>query len=57
MRGDTESRFRAYQTAINAGWMNRNEVRERENLNRAPGLDEFLTPLNTGSAEIVSNGE
>lgn len=48
LRGDTENRFKAYQTAIASGWMSRNEARALENLNPADGLDEFLQPLNTG---------
>ena len=44
-RGDLKSRVDAYGKAIKDGWMNRNEVREREDLNRVEGLDEFLTPL------------
>ncbi|NUO63943.1 MAG: phage portal protein [Gemmatimonadaceae bacterium] len=46
LRGKTQERFIAYGQAIRDGWMNRNEVRERENLNPADGLDEFLKPLN-----------
>lgn len=46
LRGDTASRFEAYGAAINAGWMSRNEAREKENLNPAEGLDKFLEPLN-----------
>ena len=49
LRGDTETRYNAYASAINAGWMSRNEARVLENLNPADGLDEFLVPLNTGS--------
>lgn len=46
LRGDTQSRFNAYATAITNGWMSRNEVRVLENDNRVEGLDEFLVPLN-----------
>lgn len=46
LRGKTQERYLAYGQAIKDGWMSRNEVRERENLNPEPGLDEFLTPLN-----------
>lgn len=53
LRGDNETRFRAYQVAINSGWMSRNEVRVKENLNPKPGLDEFLIPLNTGPVSTV----
>ncbi|MHC4697117.1 MAG: phage portal protein, partial [Planctomycetota bacterium] len=48
LRGDTETRFNAYRTAILAGWMSRNEARALENMNPADGLDTFLEPLNTG---------
>lgn len=47
LRGDTKTRYEAYRMAILDGWMSRNEVRERENLNPVPGLDEFYQPLNT----------
>lgn len=46
LRGDTAARFAAYQTAIQNGFMSRNEVRLRENLNPYVGGDEFMTPLN-----------
>lgn len=46
LRGDVDSRFSAYGKAINDGWLNRNEVRQMENLNRVDGLDEYLVPLN-----------
>jgi HK97 family phage portal protein len=50
LRGDTKARYDAYSTAITNGFMSRNEARVRENLNPAPGLDEFLQPLNMGTA-------
>lgn len=46
LRGDTKSRFEAYRISIYSGWMNRNEVRNFENMNSADGLDGFLKPLN-----------
>jgi HK97 family phage portal protein len=46
LRGDYATRTKGYQVAVLTGWMNRNEVRELENLNPADGLDEFLTPTN-----------
>jgi HK97 family phage portal protein len=51
MRGDPEARSKAYAMAIQWGWMTRNEVRERENLNALEGLDEPLTPLNMTTGE------
>lgn len=46
LRGDIASRYAAYNTAIQAGFMNRNEVRGLENLNPADNLDAYLVPLN-----------
>jgi HK97 family phage portal protein len=46
LRGDPQTRSQFYKSAINDGWMTRNEVRRLENLNPLPGLEEPLTPLN-----------
>ena len=46
LRGDIATRYVAYQTGINNGFLTRNEVRARENLNPRRGLDELLMPLN-----------
>jgi HK97 family phage portal protein len=46
LRGDIASRYQAYNTGILAGFVTRNEVRERENMNPLDGLDAPLTPLN-----------
>lgn len=51
LRGDTASRYAAHATAINNGWMSRNEVRVIENLNPVDGLDGYLVPLNMATAE------
>jgi HK97 family phage portal protein len=50
IRGDTKTRYAAYQSAINTGWMSPNEARVRENMNPVEGLDDFRRPLNTESA-------
>ena len=51
LRGDMKSRVDAYNKAINDGWLTRNEVRRRENLNAGPApLDEFLQPAYLGVA-------
>lgn len=50
-RGDTKARTEYYKAAIQFGWMNRNEVRLRENLNPEPGLDRFLEPVNMQDAD------
>lgn len=46
LRGDTESRYRAYSVARQWGWMSANDVRELENMNPIPGGDIYLIPLN-----------
>ena len=46
MRGDMATRSQFYASAVTTGWMNRNEVRDFENLNRVDGLDGYLQPLN-----------
>jgi HK97 family phage portal protein len=46
LRGDTTARYNAYHLALQDGWMNRNEVRACENLNREDDLDTFLEPMN-----------
>ncbi len=52
LRGDTTSRFAAYAVATTNGWMNRNEVRELENLNPGgPEMDEFTVPMNLTTME------
>lgn len=44
IRGDLLSRYKAHQIGIDAGFLNRNEVRAMENRNPAPGLDKFMDP-------------
>jgi HK97 family phage portal protein len=49
VRGDIKTRFEAYAIARQWGWMNRNEIRARENLNElsdAEGGNDYLTPMN-----------
>jgi HK97 family phage portal protein len=46
LRGDLKSRYDAYATAINAGFMTRAEARTNENMNPIDGLDIPLMPLN-----------
>ena len=56
LRGDTKTRNESYAIAVTNGWMNRNEVRERENMNKEDGLDEFLTPMNMAGADNNQEG-
>lgn len=46
LRGDVKTRFEAYGSAIEKGWMTRNEARVKESMNPLAGLDLPLMPLN-----------
>lgn len=46
LRGTQTERYAAYNTAIQAGFMSRNEVRRLEEMNDVDGLDAFLEPMN-----------
>lgn len=46
LRGTPKDRAEYYKAGINDGWMNRNEVRIKENLNPQDGLDDFLIAVN-----------
>ena len=46
LRARQLDRYKAYSVAINWGFMNRNEVRAKEDLAPAEGLDDFLQPVN-----------
>lgn len=47
MRADTTARYQAHAIAIQNGFGSRNEVRQLEDLEPVPGLDDFLLPVNT----------
>lgn len=46
LRGDTASRYSAYNVGRNGGWLSANDVRERENMNPIEDGDEYLKPMN-----------
>lgn len=46
IRMNFADKMSGFNTAISAGFMNRNEVRRKLNMNDADGLDDFLVPLN-----------
>lgn len=50
LRGDTATRYEAYQRAVGGPWMSMNEARRLENLPTMAGGDEVLSPLNMGQA-------
>jgi len=57
LRGDAESRYAAYASGITNGWLTRNEVREKEDLNPLDGLDEPLAQLNMGAGQAAPTEE
>lgn len=46
LRGDIQSRYAAYAVGRQWGWLSRNDIRSRENMNPIAGGDDYLTPLN-----------
>ena len=60
LRGDQAARFAAFHTALQDGWLNRNEVRELEDRSTEnPELDEFLQPNNmmmVGQLPVAPSG-
>lgn len=58
LRGDLDARQKFYTAAIYAGFMSRNEVRELEDMNPIPGLDEPLQPVNMETlSQVLNNNE
>lgn len=53
LRGDSASQANWFRTAINGGYMSRNEVREQLNLDRVDGLDDFLVPSNMTLSDLL----
>lgn len=45
-RGSLQTRYNAYYVGRNAGFLSRNDIRDKENMNRIPGGDDYLTPAN-----------
>ena len=46
LRGDTTARNAAYAVGVDKGWITRNEVRRKENMNPIDGLDDPVLPVN-----------
>lgn len=53
-RADIKTRYEAYQSGIQAGWMLRSDARELEDMPPVTGLDRPVLPLNT--AVLDKNG-
>ncbi len=50
LRADSKGRGEFYSSALQNGWMSRNEVRAKENLNRVKGLDDYTVQTNLAPA-------
>jgi HK97 family phage portal protein len=60
LRGDQVSRFNAYHSALTDGWMNRDEIRQRENLSpigEEGGGCKFLVQVNQTTLEKIGEDE
>lgn len=55
LRGDIDSRYRAYATARQNGWLSANDIRKLENMNPVEGGDVYLVPLNMVPANQVGS--
>jgi HK97 family phage portal protein len=53
LRGDIKSRYEAYATGRQNGWLSANDIRELENQNPVEGGDMYLVPLNMVPVEMV----
>ncbi|OJF17284.1 MAG: phage portal protein, partial [Bacillaceae bacterium G1] len=54
LRGDIESRYRAYAIGRQWGWLSANDIREMENKNPIPGGDVYWAPVNMIPAEMMA---
>lgn len=57
LRGDITSRYAAYATGRQWGWLSANDIRKFENMNPINGGDEYLVPLNMTNGEEEEDGK
>lgn len=60
LRGDIDSRYRAYATGRQWGWLSVDDIRRLENMNAigaAAGGEAYLVPLNMADAKWLASGE
>lgn len=55
LRGDFAARMAGYSMALQNGWLNRNEVRDYEDLNGFEGGDEYTIQLNMQQLPLADN--
>ena len=53
LRGDIQSRYAAYATGRQWGWLSVNDIREKENMNKKENGDIYLQPMNMVEAGTV----
>lgn len=53
LRGDIASRYQAYAVGRQWGWLSANDIRALEDMNRIPGGDEYLAPMNMVPADLL----
>jgi HK97 family phage portal protein len=46
LKGDIKSRYDAYAVGVLNGWLSSNDIRDRENMNRVDGGDQYFRPMN-----------
>jgi HK97 family phage portal protein len=55
LKTDIQTRYQAYAQGRNWGWLSANDIRELENLNPIDGGDIYLSPLNMGNADVMTD--
>ena len=53
LRGDIASRYAAYATGRQWGWLNSNDIRALENMNPVPGGEAYFAPMNMTTLEQI----
>jgi len=56
MRGDLSSRYTAYKTARDGGWLSKNEIRAKENMNPISGGDDYRSLTELQNAKQLEGG-
>lgn len=57
LRGDLTTRYAAYRTGREGGWLSVNEVRRFENMSEVPGGDTYMEPLNMQRLGAANDNE
>ena len=57
LRGDLESRYKAYAVGRQQGFLSANDIRQEENMTPIEGGDQYLVPLNMVPVERAGKGK